>query len=279
MRRSDISYQDKLNELRLDISHPNSRAMNFILVEGESDIRLFRKFFNLDRCKVENIPGGNFKLEECVNTLETIHPLIIGIRDSDFIQLEEITFNQENILLTDYHDIEMTIISHEPALNALIFEYTKAPIEQHLTIRDKVITSILSLSCLKWLNFRENLKLDFKSGFQDLISFTDFDINIAEYISRVLSKSTNAQITSKEILVEKINNLKDSNPNLLQLTNGHDLMNAFAKYFRELEGQKSLTGEQIASSLRMVYNKKAFAQTLLFQSLLKWQKKNGTEIF
>lgn len=279
MTRNDISYQDKLNELRLDIAHPNSAGINFILVEGESDIRLFRKFFNLDKCKVENIPGGNLKLEECVNTLIHNHSLIVGIRDSDFIQLEEIEFNEENILLTDYHDIEMTIISHIPTLNALMFEYTKAPVEQHLEIRDKVMKSIASLSCLKWLNFRENLKFQFRPGFQDLISFTDVDINIQEYISRVLSKSPNAQITDIEVLSKKIESLKALNPDFLQLTNGHDLLKAFAMYFREMEGQRGLKGEQIESSLRMVYDKEAFSQTLLFQSLSEWQEKNEMGIF
>jgi hypothetical protein len=37
MQKSDISYQEKLNELRLDISHPNSSGISFILLEGETD--------------------------------------------------------------------------------------------------------------------------------------------------------------------------------------------------------------------------------------------------
>ena len=58
MTRQDVTFQDKINELRLDITHPNSLGINFILVEGGSDIRLFRKLFDIDRCKIENIPGG-----------------------------------------------------------------------------------------------------------------------------------------------------------------------------------------------------------------------------
>ena len=79
MRKQDITYQDKLNELRLDISHPNNKGIAFVLLEGESDIRLFRKLFDLDNCKVEAIPGGKFKLEACVDELANIYPLIIGI--------------------------------------------------------------------------------------------------------------------------------------------------------------------------------------------------------
>ena len=43
MTSKDITYQDKLNELRLDTSHPNSTGLVFILLEGESDIRLFKQ--------------------------------------------------------------------------------------------------------------------------------------------------------------------------------------------------------------------------------------------
>ena len=74
----NVTYQDKLNELRLDIIHPKSKGKVFVCVEGESDVRLFRKFFNLDHCKVECIPGGKFKLEECVIELVKVYQLIIG---------------------------------------------------------------------------------------------------------------------------------------------------------------------------------------------------------
>jgi hypothetical protein len=87
MKRTDITYQDKFNELRLDITHPNSKDINFVFVEGQSDIKLFRKLFSLDKCKVENIPGGKDKVEECVANLLPLCKLVIAVRDADFIHL------------------------------------------------------------------------------------------------------------------------------------------------------------------------------------------------
>lgn len=279
MKKTDITYQDKLNELRLDISHPKSSGVNFIFVEGDSDIRLFRKFFNLEKCKVENIPGGNVKLEECVNTLVDIYPLVIGIRDSDFIRLEEIEYGLKNMFLTDLHDMEITIINHELVLNALIFEYSSAPKESHIELRNKIFDSISSLSCLKWLNFKENLELEFSSGFQDLICFTNQNIDLSQYIMRVLSKSPNAKITSSDVLIEKILALKSISPDIMQLTNGHDILNVFAKYFRENEGRVGVSKETLESSIRMVYDKNAFNITELYSSLLNWQAENNTVLF
>ena len=115
MKKQDITYQDKLNELKLDISHPNNSGIAFVLVEGESDIRLFRKFFNLENCKVENIPGGKFKLEECVRELMNNYPLLIGLRDADFLHLEGTAYSEPNMFLTDLHDMEMIVVSEDDA--------------------------------------------------------------------------------------------------------------------------------------------------------------------
>ena len=92
-----VTYQDKLNELRLDITHPKSKGKVFVCLEGESDVKLFRKFFNLEKCKVERIPGGKFKLEECVTSLIAVYRLIFGIRDADFLHLENKTSIHPNI--------------------------------------------------------------------------------------------------------------------------------------------------------------------------------------
>ncbi len=104
MKKQDISYQEKLNELRLDISHLKSSGIVFVLLEGYGDIRLFRKLFNPNTCKVERIPGGKFKLEECIGVLVNIYPFIIGIRDADFVHLKKDEYVNKNIFLTDLHD-------------------------------------------------------------------------------------------------------------------------------------------------------------------------------
>lgn len=279
MNKSSITYQEKINELRLDISHPNSRGINFVFVEGDTDIRVYRKLFDLEKCKVENIPGGNPKLEECVRTLTANYPLIIGIRDADFLRLNDIPYNERNMFLTDCHDIEKTMLCHEPLINALFFEYSNHLKENHIEIINNIKTSILKLSLLKWLNHLENLELDFSPGFHDLISFDDFSIDITQYINRVLAKSPNAVIKSADEILIKLDNLSLLNPDLLQLTNGHDLLNAMAKYFREKQGRSGISGKDLQSSIRMLFDEKAFQSTNLYNSLIEWQKANATSLF
>lgn len=279
MKKGDITYQDKLNELKLDISHPNSKGINFVFVEGESDIKLFRKLFDLQKCKVENIPGGNPKLEECVSDLVKIYPLIIGIRDSDFIQLNGGTYTKRNMFLTDFHDIEMTMLSQSTVLNALVFEFTDLPEEKHLNFRNEIIKTIEMVSYLKWLNNKENLELKFSAGFQDLISFANLNIDFSQYIKRIISKSDNAKIKDEKVIRNKIIDLIKLNPDALQLTNGRDLLKAFAKYFREKTGHSSLNDKSLASAFRMTFTVDHFKETNLFSELEKWEIQNTTNLF
>ncbi len=279
MNQQDISYQDKLNELRLDISHPNSRGRVFVFVEGETDIRLFRKLFNLDNCKVENIPGGKLKLEECVGELVPNHALIIGIRDADFTHLSTVPYTIPNIFLTDFHDIEMSLIAEDEVFSSIIFEFTKSPKQAHNVIRGNFFEIIKEISLLKWLNDIEDLRINFKkTGFQDIISFTNNNIDFEEYYRRLLSKSPNANITDIAIVRSKIDALKSSNPNAFQLSNGHDFIEAFSQFLRVKGTANNVSNEFVASIFRTNFGNDLFAKTLLYQNTKQWADANNCSI-
>lgn len=279
MRKQDITYQDKLNELRLDISHPNNVGISFVLLEGESDIRLFRKLFDLDNCKVETVPGGKFKLEECVGELVNVYPLIIGIRDADFIHLEDQTYSKRNLFLTDYHDMEMYLISEDEVFSALIFEYTSHTRDKHQEVRNNIMKSIEQIGLLKWLSDKENLEYKFEAGFQDLISFTNLEIDLTQYFSRVLSKSPDAKLLDISIVLEKLNAIKRTNPDSFQLCNGHDFMKALAQYVREKGEGRSLSDEIISSSFRMTFTAAHFQKTTLFNETKSWADSNSCILY
>jgi len=278
MRQTDRTYQEKLNELRLDISHPNSNGSVFVLVEGDSDIRLFRKFFNLNNSKVEKVPGGNPKLEECVETLVNTYPLVLGIRDADFTRIESSMNPSEDIISTQHHDIEMDMLSNNSILSALVFEFSSMEENQHQLFRENLIESISCLSCLKWLNTQQNLKMKFDCGFHDLVSLVDYKMDLEEYINRVLSKSPNATNVDVADLINQTKGLKNTNPDLYQITNGHDLMNILAKYVREVEGVNGMSGKTLESSMRMSYSKAEFMTSHLHSEINNWQLLKGVQI-
>ena len=279
MESQDITYQEKLNDIKFNISHPKNQGINFVLVEGDSDIRLFRKLFDSDKCKVECVPGGKPKVKDCVAELLPEYALIVGVLDADFSHLEKTNEEKDNIFLTDYHDIEMTILAQDEVLHAILLEYSDIPKNEQTTLRDNILKSIEKISYLKWLNDRETLKLKFKeTNIKNLIFLPEFQLNFNEYLSRILAKSDSAVIKDKNLILQKINELTQLSPDLLQLTNGHDALQIFTKYLRDIVNVK-LSDKNVESIFRMVFTTNIFRQTNLFEALKSWANKNDTQLF
>jgi hypothetical protein len=281
MKKEDITYQDKIDELLLDISHPNSKGLVFIFVEGESDIKLFRKLFDLEHCKVESIPGGNQKVEECVKFLIGRYSLIFGIRDSDFIHLNsnESTYCEPNIFLTDLHDIEMTMIAEDEIFSAIVYEFTDIQKEKHNELRAILLKTIEEISLLKWINDQDSLNLTFRNvGFIDLISFERQSVDFVQYFARVLSKSDTPLISQFEIILDKINELKLRDPAPFQLCNGHDFLRAFAAFIMR-SNTGNISHNQLSSIFRIKYSNQHFLNTLLYKNTFQWAESHHCSIY
>lgn len=278
MKRQDITFEDKYNELILDITHPNNQGKVFIFVEGESDIRFYRKFFDLQRCKVESIPGGNPKVERSVEMLSKKHALTIGIRDADFIRLGSEPYLKQNMFLTDFHDIEMTLIAADSVFSAMASEHTRSEKEQHLEIRANIIKMIEKISYLKWLNASQNLELTFKRPFHDLLSFPDSNLDFETYFSHVLADSPNAGIRDARQVHEEINQLKNALPDPMHLCNGHDFMKAFAA-FLHAHGTTGISEATLSSAFRVAFTMALWQQTLLYASTKDWADRNSCSIY
>lgn len=276
MNKGDVTFQEKLNELRMSIPHPNRRGQVFVLVEGDSDIKLFRKLLPSDNCNVESIPGGKFKLEEAVkHLLESLADntdLIIGIRDADFIKLNQQPYNTPQMFLTDYHDIEIMLLADEEVFKDFLFEYTNLGASQHTQLKEDVFHTIRYIGYLQWLNDQEDLRLKFESGFVDLIKFDDKDIDLQKHTERVISKSGKKEELEPTTLINQIKELEQNNSNIdmLQLTSGHDILKTLAAYFNQKHEGKGLKEEMLASTLRVRFTIESFQKTTLYTQLKQW---------
>lgn len=286
MTREDITFQDKFGELMLDIGHPNSQGITFILVEGndDSDVRLYRKLFNDKTCKIEPIPGGYLKVEEAVESLLNGYDLIIGIRDADFIHLQGEEYSKVNMFLTDKHDIEMTMLAEDDVFSAVTHEFIDIEQTQHTTFRDSLLNNIKPLSLLKYLNCLNDLELKFAAmkGFTiDLISFQYDTFDLATYFGRLLAKSPKAKERDFNIIRDDIIAL-DSNPlDLFQLSNGHDAIKAFALFIKTSGNKhgKSISDDTFPSFFRTAFRKEHFYKTTLYSNIKNWADSKGRSIF
>lgn len=279
MRQSDITYTEKLNQLRMDVPHPNNRGQAFVLVEGDTDIRLYRKFFDLNITNVEQIPGGNPKVEACVATLQPISDLVIGIRDSDFIKIMEIEYAENPIFLTDYHDLEMSLIANEKTILAVVFDYTllSSSHEQRAFV-DKVFALTRDMSLIKLLNAENNWELSFKFGFLEFFDRQIERFDSSAFLERAIRKSDTISINIKQNILELLANKREESQERYFLTNGHDFVKVFTHLLRKKYGHNKLNERTIEDVLRIKYSLSEFKTTSLYEKIMTWQLEKQIEI-
>jgi Protein of unknown function (DUF4435) len=278
MRKEDITPESKITELRLDISNPKSEGKVFVLLEGESDVKLYRKLFNNDTCKIETIPGGKIFLEKGLEILNDIYKLIIGIRDADFLHLEGEKQQFSNLFLTDYHDYELMMASESQCHCPIFFEHTKIASKEHNSTFEKLLNSIRFLGYFRWYNEIENLEFNFRGlGLNELFDKRTFAIDDKTLIQTVITRSRDAKIKDVEHIFDSVQGLYDSQHDLFQVCNGHDFMKVMAVLCSS--NQKGISEKDIASQFRVAYSQDMFKNTQLFKDTSDWASQNKVTLY
>jgi len=276
LREVSNELDTKLNELRQSIPHPNNRNKLFILLEGESDIKFFRKIFNIDLTDTTAI-NGKEKLKNILIILLENHNNIIGIKDADFDNLENSEVI-ENLFITDFHDIEIEMIK-TGAFDSILSEFsTKECYEKFkLELKDNVYEIAMILGYLRWYNERKGQNILFFKGlnFNEFVEKGDCTLIVDEdklfeaVISHTKKKENSLNITVDE-LKEEIQILKEISEDRLQICCGHDLTKLISMIFKA-----NMNNEKIEEALRLSYRFEYFKDTKLYTDLKNWLEENS----
>lgn len=278
MRKEDITPESKIAELRLDIAHPKSKGKVFVLLEGESDVKLYRKLFNNDICKIETIPGGKISLEKGLEVLNDIYQLIIGIRDADFLHLEGKKSQFPNLFLTDYHDYEIMMASESQCHCSIFVEHTAINANEHNTTFERLLNSIRFLGYFRWYNEIENLEFNFKGlEINQLFNKTTFTIDENTLIKKVVERSPNAKNKDLEQVFDAVQQLYDTKHDLSQVCNGHDFMKVMAHFCSS--SHKGINEKEMATYFRIAYTQEMFQKTKLFKDTADWANQHNCMIY
>jgi len=264
----------KLVEIRLSIHHEQNRNKVFILLEGETDIKLFRKIFSHNHTDTTSLKGKD-KLNEALSILRNEgYSQVIGIRDADFEYLEE-SISTKHLFFTDYHDMEIEMIESD-ALKAIIDEFSisecHTPLSQNL--KNDIYNIALEIGYIRWYSERENGLFNFKQiPFNSLISYNSCSITFdhEKLIELLLNQLDNYEFN----LQEEIILLKNISTDKLQICNGHDLTILISNYFT----RGNINQNKIEEALRLAYHFQYFKDTNLFQNLKTWEESNGYQFF
>ncbi len=272
--RQYLTPESKKNEIRMLLNHPSYKDKVFIVVEGGSDIRLFRSLLKSRKLTIESI-NGKSELKKVVDELNAeFNSQIVGIRDADFDRLLEKPLESECIFMTDAHDIEIMMLSSKSFEN-LIDEYASA--ESYYELKEQLKKSVFDaayqLGIIRLLNEKYLLKLNFRSlNFSSFVNIhkCNIDIDVERLLDQLFAKSTSkSDELTKEYLVLKINEHQQNKYCKLQICCGHDVTKLIEKVFSQKWAavDNKINQKKIESALRLGYTKEMFTSTNLCKDL------------
>ncbi|HPU94342.1 MAG: DUF4435 domain-containing protein [Candidatus Saccharicenans sp.] len=249
-----------------------------IIAEGSTDVRIYKSLFGRETCRFV-IAQGKENAVKALLILEKENFLgIIAIVDADFDRLDSKRYPYDNIMLTDFHDIDAMVLN-SPALEKLLDEYTKS--EKNPPSCNSILASAYKaakpIGLLRWISLKENLFINFKSiNYREIIDIFEFKINIDKLIAMALDQKNHCD-EDKETLKTEIKSLLSSNIDEKQLCCGHDLIYIIFLAIRMRWGNRnfeSLDYNNFCSLLRLAYDLSYFKSTNLYEQLKKWEENN-----
>jgi hypothetical protein len=271
--RQYIGGSDKANEIRMLLNHPAYKDKVIMIVEGGTDIRLFRKFLSHEMLKFVDVDGKSQVLQVMSDLLQVYPEQLLAICDADFDHVKQVNYHELSIYLTDYHDAEIMMIK-STAFNTFAQEFsTDIGLLKSGAILENSLSVAYVIGLLRWMSMENNLKLNFKGLNLSLymsINSEKVELDSDALIRGLLLRSPNTpKVTNIEILLEQLEVYKTKNYCELQVCCGHDVTKIISCIYKQVSvsHETNMNQRKVESSLRIGYVKNEFENSQLSRTV------------
>ncbi|KJV07307.1 hypothetical protein [Methylocucumis oryzae] len=271
-----LNESDVIGSITLQLHHPNTKHKLWVLVEGETDQKLYGNLITGKNTVIERVHGGVTALRKAMAALIIKSPRIIGIRDADFLHLNGQQEIIDRLFLTDAHDAEMMMVACDKAWQQVVAEYLPEKRTDFAQLRSDLLLSLRFLGGLRWLNDSQQLELNFKAGITNFYDAENLAIpNQMKCIEIIASCSPNkTDIPTERDISEKIMAITDD----YNLCQGHDFECAFSLHVKA-KTNKGISDTDVGKALRLAYRLEDFVTTSLYQQLKNWESETRNMLF
>lgn len=270
------------NALLYKRRYPGNELLTFLLVEGDTDKRLYEAFTDKKSCAINIAYSKSTALEALAILEQSKMTGVLAIVDADFDVLEGKQYTSPNIFLTDAHDAELMIVQSS-ALEKVLGEFgSEDKIEEIQRRTGKDMRALLldgskMFGYARWVSLRKELALKF-DGLEPHKCFDrhTFEIDEVKTLDHIRNKSQQLHISVKQ-LQRDITEIKSDEHDAWHVCCGHDLTNVLSWGLRKALGTNDhheVTPPFIEKSLRLAYGYAHFKKTRLYAALRTWEETN-----
>ena len=276
MTSSLYNQQKKHNEIagrfKLEWQTPQNKGTILMLVEGPSDKTFYNQFV-ADYTAVRSCGGGCTSMIGVFRDLKRFSSITcLAIKDGDFDVVNGTEIIEEGLFYTDYHDHEMFFLSSKDLVSTTFSSFA-IPFDQEDF--NSVLSSLSTLTYLKWYNYTKHINLVFRGIKTHCIS-CECLLNKEYLIETVLGDSSDG--ICFDLMDFDSFRINHSFNNVFCLINGHDLLGRLYAYANE-RLRINITLSTFKRRFIENYSYEAFSHTDLYNNVTHWAEKRCIKVF
>ncbi len=270
------------NALVFKRHYPGNGVLTFLLVEGDTDKRLYETLIDEKRCAIHIAYSKTTALDVLTILEQNEIKGVLAIVDADFDILEGKQYTSSNVFLTDTHDAELMIVQ-SPAFEKVLREFgSEQKIEEMKRQTGKDMRTLLLersqvFGYARWASLKKGLSLKFEGlDLQKCFDRRAFVLDEERTLDHIRNKSQQLHISVQQIQTS-IAEIQSDRHDMWYVCCGHDLTNVLSLGLRVGLGTHNhheVTSHLLEISLRLAYEYAHFQKTRLYAALQVWEETN-----
>ena len=247
-----------------------------LVVEGDLDVRLYRKFALPVPHSRTILSDGKPVLCEAMRILDQRQIAgVLGICDADFDRILS-TSSRDNVLYSDHHDAEI-MIAYSDAFGSVMAEVGETlSVDTTIRIRDSLLGFAATIGRVRIWNKDNDARLSFRRVDPGLFITTDLTFDLRGYIASVLESSTGRAGELETLL--KASEDYYSQADVTELAVGHDFVALLDAQIAIEMSRPRLGSQVLGSMMRLAFDAACFRKTNLCKEVMTWEDKSGFDL-
>lgn len=258
-------------------------AGSFLLLEGESDVRLFNRFVDKNYCRNFFCYGREKLLGVAAILDRDSFAGFLAVVDNDSSEIFGERLASDNVIVTDENDLELVIFQSD-VFERFLAEYCNADNvaafvqAKNEPIRATFVRIAGALGALRCLSKLAAWHLRFEDMTLQFEQRRDMEISIDQQIEHLRGRSHGTPMPSLPQVRQEVDDFRAKYSDPRKYISGHDLCELISKSVHDVFGRAHVALARKAAAIeevfRAAFSEENFCATTIFTQIRAWEARN-----